>query len=68
MLPLFEWSLADLNVPAVPERRIFRRVARDVCRSAEDKTAVELIVKERPAITDGSFQVTRTNCAALEKE
>ena len=67
MLPLFEWAIAETNVPVYPERRVFRAVARNVCRLADDKTGVELIIKECPAILDGSFQITRVNCAELEK-
>lgn len=67
MLPVFEWSMAELNVPPYPERRVFRQLARQVCKLAEDKSDVELVVKERPAILDGSYQVTRTSCAQLEQ-
>jgi hypothetical protein len=67
MLPLFEWSIAELNVPVYPEQRIFKQVARMLCGLTGDQTGVALIVKERPAIFDGSYKVTRTGCAELER-
>ena len=67
ILPLFEWAIAEMNVPVYPESRVFKKVARVVCRSAGDKASVELIIKERPAITDGSYKLARTGCAELEK-
>lgn len=66
ILPFFEWSIAELNVPAYPEQRISKQIAREVCKSANDKSKVELILKERPVIWDGSYNVTRLNCAELE--
>jgi hypothetical protein len=67
MLPLFEWALAEMNVPVYPEKRVFRQVGAEVCKLASDKNQVELIIKERPAILDGSFKVKRITCAELEK-
>ena len=64
-LPLFEWALADVNVPAYPARRVSRAVAREVCRMAAEQSGVELIVRERPAIFDGRYEVARISCAGL---
>jgi hypothetical protein len=66
-LPLFEWSMAELNVPPYPETRVFRQVARQVCKLTKAKSEVELVVKARPAILDGSYRVTQTTCAELER-
>lgn len=65
MLPLYEWSLADLNVPLYPEVRVYRQVARSLCPLAKDPGEIELIVKERPSLIDGSYKVSRTNCRDL---
>lgn len=65
MLPLFEWAMAELNVPPYPEPRVFRQAARELCESAEDRSGVELIVKGKPAVLDGSYEVTRANCEQL---
>ena len=66
MLPMFEWSIAELNVPMYPEQRVFKQVAREVCKITTDKNQVELIIKERPAILDGNSKITRISCAELE--
>lgn len=68
ILPLFEWAMTDLNVPVYPERRVFKQAARSVCRTAIDKSRVELIIRERPAIFDGSYKLTRIDCAQLDKQ
>ncbi|HEU4713170.1 MAG TPA: hypothetical protein VFS76_16480 [Pyrinomonadaceae bacterium] len=65
MLPLHEWSMAELNVPPYPEFRVYRQLTREICRSVEDKTHAELIVKTRPAIVDGSYKVVRMDCSTL---
>lgn len=67
ILPLFEWAINELNVPAYPERRVSRETARKVCNLTNDKNQIELIIKERPAILDGSYKVSRISCAELEK-
>ena len=66
MLPLHEWSMAELNVPPYPEFRTYQQLTREICRSADDNGQVELIVKTRPAIMDGSYQVLRMDCSDLE--
>lgn len=65
MLPLFEWSIAELNVPPYPEARVFRQVAREVCRLTGDDSQSELIVRGRPALLDGSYVVSRADCRKL---
>ena len=65
MLPLFEWSMAELNVPPYPEARAFRQVAREVCRWTGDDDRTQLITKERPAVLDGSYVVSRAGCRQL---
>jgi len=65
MLPFFEWSSAELNVPPNPELRVYREIARQLCASDTDSNANALIIKGRPTLTDGSLQVTMTSCAEL---
>lgn len=65
MLPFYEWSLSELNVPPYPEVRVYRQLARQICVLADDKQASELIVRERPALSDGTYKVMRTNCLDL---
>ena len=67
MLPLYEWSIAELNVPPYPELRTYLQLTRELCRFAENKSQAELIVKTRPAILDGSYRVVRMNCSELDR-
>ncbi|HEY0320068.1 MAG TPA: hypothetical protein VGC66_03780 [Pyrinomonadaceae bacterium] len=65
MLPFYEWSMTELNVPPYPETRVYRQLAREVCRYAEEPQEVELIVRERPSLIDGSYAVSRADCQNL---
>ena len=65
IVPFYEWAMADLNVPPYPEPRVFRRLALSVCKYADDPETVELIVKERPSLIDGSYHVFRADCSQL---
>lgn len=65
MLPLLEWSMADLNVPVYPELRVFKAVTREVCNLEKNKNQVALVIKERPAILDGRYKVIWNNCSQL---
>jgi hypothetical protein len=67
MLPLYEWSMSELNVPPYPELRVYKQVARSICKLAENNSRVELIIKGSPAILDGSYKVTRMNCLQLDE-
>lgn len=66
MLPLFEWSIVDTNAPVYLEQRVFRKITLEICKLAEDKKSIELIVRTRPQILDGNYKIIRTNCAELE--
>jgi hypothetical protein len=66
MLPLFEWSIADTNAPVYLEQRVFKQIMSKICNLADDdKTSLELIIRKRPAIFDGTYKVTRINCKEL---
>lgn len=67
ILPPFEWSIADTNAPVYLEERIFRQVTLEICKLTTDKNQVELIIRKRPAILDGNYEVKRITCAELEK-
>jgi hypothetical protein len=67
MLPLFEWAITDLNVPVTPEKRVIKHVFREVCKLSTTKPEIELIIKEAPAILDGSYKVTKTGCEQLNR-
>ncbi|HEV2705192.1 MAG TPA: MauE/DoxX family redox-associated membrane protein [Pyrinomonadaceae bacterium] len=65
-LNLGRWSYAELNVPAYPETRVLRVVARRVCAEATDASQVVLEIKERPRLIDGSRRTTTQTCAELD--
>lgn len=57
---------ADTNIPIYLERRVFTQIALEVCRLADDKNQVELIVKTRPSILDGKYKIPQNSCSELE--
>ena len=65
ILPLFDGSLNELNVPVYPEKRIFESVTRKICLLAPNKTGIELIVKKRPSIINGENKLIRIDCNQL---
>lgn len=65
VLDVWEWSMGELAVPSYPEDRVFRAVARDVCRLAGHPADVALVVFGRPGTLTGHREVTRRDCAAL---
>jgi hypothetical protein len=67
ILPLSEWAIADLNVPVASEQEVFKNVFREVCKLSPTENQIELIIKEPPAILDGSYKVTKTSCEQLER-
>jgi hypothetical protein len=67
VLDVWEWSMGELAVPSYPEERVFRAVARDVCRLAGDPADVALVVFGRPGTLTGHRETTRRDCAALDR-
>jgi uncharacterized membrane protein len=67
VLDVWEWSMGELAVPSYPEDRVFRAVARDVCRLAADPADVVLVVFGRPDAFTGHREVTRRDCAAIAR-
>jgi hypothetical protein len=65
VLDIWEWSMGELAVPSYPQDRVFRAVARDVCRRADTPTDVVLVVFGRPAVLTGQREITRRDCASL---
>lgn len=65
MLPFYEWSMAELNVPPYPEVRVYRHLAKQVCLYSDGQQGIELIVKDRISLINGSFVVTRTDYSGL---
>jgi hypothetical protein len=66
MLPFYEWSMAEMNVPPYPEPRVYKQIARHICASAlDEQQGIELIIKERPSLMDGHYEVRRMDCPTL---
>lgn len=66
ILPLFEWSINDTNAPVYLEQRVFRQITREICKLADDKSQIDLVIRERPAILDGRYKTTVINCLQLK--
>src|SRR5918996_1091378 len=67
VLDVWEWSMGELAVPSYPEDRVFRTVARDVCRLADAPADVVLVIFGRPGTLTGHREITRSDCAALTR-
>lgn len=67
VLDVWEWSMGELAVPSYPEDRVFRAVARDVCRLAADPADVALVVFGRPGALTGHREITRRDCATIAR-
>lgn len=63
---LIGWSMAELNVPVNPERRIYRAIARQLCPLAERPDQLQLVIQERPKIWTEQRRVTKYDCGELE--
>jgi predicted DCC family thiol-disulfide oxidoreductase YuxK len=47
VLLISAWSFTELNVPPYPESRIFKNIAKRICRLARDPREVELVMRGR---------------------
>lgn len=63
VLPLQEWSLRELKVPPYPQMRVYRQIAKQICPLSGDPKQTGLIVRGRPNIWNGSYEVSRIPCA-----
>lgn len=55
-----------MNVPAYPEDRVFRNVARYVCAYAEEPSGVMLTIEGKPNPIDESREAETYDCSGLE--
>jgi hypothetical protein len=65
-LNLSTWSLGELNVPAYPEPRIYRNVARSLCPYAARPSDITLVIQSKIALLHSQSRTTYT-CAALTR-
>jgi uncharacterized membrane protein YphA (DoxX/SURF4 family) len=47
VVSLQQWAIEDLNVTPYPEARVYKAIARDVCRDLHDPSQLVLIVREQ---------------------
>jgi hypothetical protein len=52
-LDIDQWSYGEMRVPAYPEARIYRNVARNICNYAAGGAGVELVVQGKMALVNG---------------
>lgn len=64
-LDIDDWSFGEMNVPAYPEVRIYRNVARSICGYAPDGSGVELVVQGKLALFQGNRRLV-CHCSDLE--
>lgn len=64
-IELVEWSFAELNVPPIPEPRLFQQVARDLCRHCPQG---QLSVMGKPEILSGHREHMTLSCSELVRE
>lgn len=58
LLDPFFWSLDELHVPPYPETRVYKDIARSICRYADNRNDVVLIVNGKPTLFNGDHQST----------
>jgi len=59
------WALEALNVPAYPAPRVYKALARAVCRELPDPDGAILGLSTKPDIFTGELTVTDYGCAEL---
>jgi hypothetical protein len=64
-LRVYDWSMAELNVPPYPARRVLRHVVKPLCDPPAARAGLLLLIAERPDRLSGERAVTRYRCAAL---
>lgn len=66
-LDINRWAYGELNVPMYPEPRLYRRVAEQVCRYADDSPDIKLLIKQKPNPFTGSRKSQYYDCAHLDE-
>lgn len=62
---VFNWSMAELNVPPYPERRIHINIARQLCARAQKPTDIYLLLFEKQSLFIKEDKRTDFDCASL---
>jgi hypothetical protein len=64
-LDLSDWSNGELNAPAYPETRVFKKVAQSLCTQAVHPAEIQLVVQAKPNRRTGAVQEQTYPCTAL---
>jgi len=64
-LDITGWSFGELNVPPYPEKRIYKNIARRICRHAREPSEVILEIHERSSPLSGIRATGRHDCSSL---
>jgi hypothetical protein len=64
-LDMNRWAYAELRVPVYPEPRIYRQVAKRICKYAEGER-LSLWIKQKPHPFTGSFGSEYYDCESLD--
>jgi hypothetical protein len=64
-LDINRWAFAELRVPVYPEPRVFRQIAKRICKYAEGER-LSLWIKQKPHPFTGSFKSEYYDCESLE--
>jgi hypothetical protein len=65
-LDLNRWSYGELNVPAYPEPRVYRRVAERICRYADNSSDIKLRIFGKPNLLTGVRKSEFYDCDHLD--
>ncbi len=63
-LDFYMWSFEELNVPAYPETRVYKDIARDICSFATHEDEVRLVVLGKPTVFNRDIEAMY-NCSNL---
>jgi len=64
-LDINRWAYAELRVPVYPEPRVFRQVAKRICKYAEGER-LSLWIKQKPHPFTGLFESEYYDCESLQ--
>jgi len=64
-LDINRWAYDELHVPVYPEPRVYRQVAKLICKYA-DGERVSLWIKQKPHPLTGSFESEYYDCESLD--
>lgn len=63
-LDFFHWSFNELNVPPYPEMRVYKDIARDFCKYADDNDDIVLVVSGKPTLFNSDLK-SNYDCSNL---